>query len=146
MYVSLEKRLTRTYVGTYQHEDKWEQIGTVDEIGSRALPMSEEDEQDPCEPQSREVFCLVKLIEGHDYFNDFLDDEEAAKTIVDDKNAFDKWLERQIKQSLSDTYTMAGCACEHDCCGCRSYYASYDKIERVTGDLWKVVISSSRNY
>jgi hypothetical protein len=116
--LSLDKRLTHTYVGTYQHEDKWEQIGSIDEIGSRALPRSEEEEEDPCDPQARKVFCLVK--------SDRPDDE--------------------IRQALHDTYTQHGCHCEHDCCGCRSYYAGHKRIKRVTGDLWEVVVSSSRNY
>lgn len=117
--IELSKRLTHTYVGTYQHLDKWQWLGSVDEIGSRELPDAEPDEADPCEPRAREVFVLVK-------------------DVADDVS------ESDIRQALHDTYTSWGCAHEYDCCGCRSYRAG--DVERVTGNLWRVEVFSSRNY
>lgn len=114
--LTLEKRLTHTYVGTYQHLDRWETIGTGDEIGSRELPLSEEEEEDYCEPRRREVFILVKSDKPED----------------------------DIKQALHDSYTQHDCHHEYDCCGCRSYYAR--DIKRLTGDLWRVEVYSSRNF
>jgi hypothetical protein len=113
---TLSLRLTHTYVGTYQHLDKWEDLGTVDEIGTRELPPSEEDKADMTEPLGRELFALVK--------------SEAP--------------EDQIRRALEDTYTSQGCAHDYDCCGCRSFSAT--DVKRVTGDLWRVEIHSSRNY
>jgi hypothetical protein len=114
--ISLDKRLTHRYVGTYQHEDRWEHVANADEIGRREIARSESDEEDPCDPKSYEIFLLIKSDKP---------DEEIA-------------------QAIRDSHTQSGCHHEWDCCGCRSYYAG--KGERVTGDLWRVVVSSSRNY
>lgn len=116
--IELNKRLTHTYVGTWQHLDKWQFIGNADEIGTKQLPRSEADEDDPCDPITREVFVIVSPEDG-----------------VSDGD---------IRTALLDTYTQWGCAHEYDCCGCRSYSAT--KAERKTGDLWRVVIHSSRNF
>jgi hypothetical protein len=113
---TLSLRLTHSYVGTWQHLDKWEGLGSIDEIGSRELPLNEEQENDHCEPKGREVFCLVTS------------EAEDAKIIC----------------ALHDTYTQWGCSHEYDCCGCRSYTAQ--DVKRVTGNLWRVEVWSSRNY
>lgn len=136
--IALQKRLTHTYVGTYQHLDQWMDIGSIDEIGRRELPLSEEDEQDPCDHKSWEIFCLVTL--ASDIHETWLNSGDGEKFDFD----FYKWSVAQTERALHDTYTEQGCAHEWDCCGCRSYYA--EKVERVTGDLWKVVVSSSRNF
>ena len=135
---ALEKRLTHKYVGEYQHLDQWATIGTIDEIGKRELPLSEEDECDPCDPKSWEIFVLVKP--SPDLFERW-----TMLNLEDDPDLdYFKWSQREIRQALHDTYTQWGCAHEWDCCGCRSYHASEEKV--VTGDLWRVVVSSSRNY
>ena len=138
--LSLEIRRTRKYVGTYQHLDKWEEIGTFDEIGRRAIPsQDEEDAYDPTEPKAVEIFCLVKLAS----------DDELRKLWIADKESpedegFSDWRDKQIERALLDTHTQRDCHHEHDCCGCVSHSAH--EAECVTGDLWRVVVHSFRNY
>lgn len=114
----LSLRLTHGYVGTYQHEDDWDTIGTIKELSTTVLPRSEADQNDICDPYTRQMLCIV------------------TSTANDDA----------IRQALSDTYSKSGCHHEYDCCGCRSFSASMDKIARVTGDLWRIEIRSWRNY
>jgi hypothetical protein len=116
MQMELNKRITRNYVGTYQHLDEWELVGTINEIGSKEIPQSEDDKADLCEPHAHTVYAVV----------------------TSDKP------DSVVSAALHDTYTQAGCAHDYDCCGCRSFYASGAK--RVTGDLWQVTVSSFRNY
>ena len=52
--------------------------------------------------------------------------------------------EADVRKALDSEFTLAGCAHDWDCCGCRSFHTR--KTERVTGDLWCVEVSSSRNY
>lgn len=66
---------------------------------------------------------------------------EEAHVLVDAPKGT---LPSDIRSALMDSYTMSGCHHEWDCCGCRSYRAT--EAKRVTGRLWCVRISSSRNY
>ena len=136
--MDLDVRLARGYVGTYQHLDKWMHIGSIDEIGSREIPLNTEEEGDICGPLRRELFVIVKIDSADDIHARWLDEPS------DPDAKYDEWVEQQIKRGLHDTYTQSGCHHEYDCCGCRSYHAG--DIQRVTGDLWRVVMSSSRNY
>lgn len=133
---SLSLRLTHIYVGTYRHLDKWLEIGTFDELGRRELPLPAEDEDDPCEPRKHELFVFVKPSpELHELW---LQHKPAASEL----DAF-RFGERKIAQALRDMHTSHGCAHDWDCCGCRSYSA---EAERFSGDVWRVVVSSSRNF
>lgn len=137
--ISLEKRETRKYVGTCQYLDRWSLVANADEIGSRPLPLSDEDQEDLCEPQSREVFILITA-----WAPDLAERWANLPPNEDPEIDQQKWATAELKQAIRDTYTQAGCSHEYDCCGCRSYYAS--EPELVTGDLWKVIVSSSRNF
>lgn len=138
--LSLEIRRTRKYVGTYQHLDKWDEIGTFDELTRRELPpQSEEDAYDCTEPKSYEIFCLVKLAPDDDLRKLWIADKDGPED-----EGFSDWRERQIKQALQDTHTQVGCAHEYDCCGCRSHTVT--EVECTTGDLWRVVVHSYRNF
>lgn len=114
--IELSLRLTNTYVGSWQHLDKWESLGSVDEIGQRQLPLSDDQQGDITDPKGVEIFALVS--------------SEAP----DDK----------IARALHDSYTSWGCSHEYDCCGCRSYSAR--EVKRVTGNLWRIEVWSSCNY
>lgn len=127
-------RLTHTYVGTYQHLDKWQSVGSFDELGRRELPLTDEEADDCCDPQRHEVFCLVRF------------DEEAALAFRGERYCNmprDQWRRAMIARALAQAFTSHGCAHEYDCCGCRSYSA---EAAPLSGDVWRVVVSSSRNY
>lgn len=114
---ALSIRRTHRYVGTYQHEDEWEQIGSLEVLGSKTRS-DEPGEGDPCDPQITTVHAVITC----------------------DMPETDENIERAIR----DTYTQHDCHHEYDCCGCRSYHV--DTVERRTGDLWRFTVSSSRNY
>lgn len=114
--IELNLRLTHTYVGAYKYLDKWECIGSLDEIGMRDIPLDSDQQDDYTERKGREIFVLVT--------------SDAP--------------ESDIATALCDTYTNQGCAHDYDCCGCRSYFA--DDVKRVTGNLWRVEVWSFRNY
>jgi hypothetical protein len=46
--------------------------------------------------------------------------------------------------ALKDTYTFEGCACEHDCCGCRSQ--SVRRIKHIHGNVYAMQLTWSLNY
>lgn len=92
---ALEVRLTRNFVGTWQHEDEWGVIGTFDRIFTE---MVSEDREDPCEPQTMRHIVRISC------------DEPQPKD--------------RVVRALNDSNTIAGCSHEYDCCGCRSYYAT----------------------
>lgn len=116
MNSTLSVRKTNKYVGTYDYLDEWEDIGTMQQIGYEVH--KDEEDDDYCEPMSQTYYLLITT-------------EEGVTT-------------EQIVNALHDTFTKAGCHHEYDCCGCRSYY-THD-VENTTGNLWKVVVGSSRNY
>lgn len=114
----LQKRLTHKYVGEYQHEDEWEDIGTFEVLAIGQRRPDDEGGCAPCDPITTTAFGQV--------------------TAEGDVNAED------IERALHDTFTSWGCACEYDCCGCRSYQV--EEVEELSGRYWKVVVNSSRNY
>ena len=136
----LNQRLTRGYVGSWQHLDQWEKVADMDEIGQRELPRTEEEMQDPCEPVTREVFVVVTLPSD----GKLQEEWEKLNGGVMKVDGYLDWIRHKIIRALHDTYTKHGCSHEHDCCGCWSYYVRNAK--RVTGDLWRVVVFASRNY
>ncbi len=118
--ISLDIRKTHKYVGTYQHEDDWENIGTAYELACRTLKPSESDEEDYCEPLRTLIQVKVRTYAGE---NPSL---------------------QQIKRALRDTYTQSGCHHEYDCCGCRSYHV--DNVRRRRDGTFCVTVDSSRNF
>lgn len=113
----LEIRLTRKYVGTYKHLDEHETIGSLRRIGTEVVNTDGPDDGD-CTDSRRHTHHVIVEAPGRS------DDE--------------------ISQALHDMHTSWGCAHEYDCCGCRSYMTT--GATRVTGDLWCVEVSSSRNF
>jgi len=114
--MDLAIRQTRKYVGTYQHLDQWESIGSCEVIGTKEIPLPEDEEYDVCDPQAHDHWVLVE--------------SEASP--------------EKIKEALTHSFTQHDCHHEYDCCGCRSYRAS--KVEHEGGRVWRVKVSSSRNF
>ena len=113
---TLSYRATRKYVGTYAYLDDWTDLGTIVELATSGV-VSSGDPGDGTDPM---VETKIVRIES----------DGASEPGV-------------IRTAIEDSYTSDGCACEHDCCGCRSWSAIAAPIG---GDVWRVVISSSRNY
>jgi hypothetical protein len=119
----LQRRVTHKYVGSYQHEDEWENVGEFTILSTQKWKIvEEEDEFDPTEPLKVVHTLLV------------VPNEEA--TLED------------ISIALKDTFTQVGCHHEYDCCGCRSYYAGKPDYSFADEDglHYELTISSYRNY
>lgn len=120
---SLQLRKTHQYVGSWQHEDKWDHLGTVSTLQYSSICT---DAEDPCEPTR--IMKLVKVS---------LDQRDHSKPL---------WTDAQIKQALRDTFTRSGCSHEHDCCGCWSHHVSEVlPLARRTGE-YVLIMHASRNY
>ena len=115
---TLKLRVTNKYVGTYQHEDVWNDLGSFEITYTERWVKEQEDEQDFTEPLKQIHTVYV---------------ESDAPV-------------EEISQALQDTFTVAGCHHEYDCCGCRSYYAK--KPMRISDDscVWSIEVNSWRNY
>jgi hypothetical protein len=115
---TLELRVTHKYVGTYQHEDVWKDLGSFEITYTERWVREQEDEQDFIEP-------LKQIHTVH------VDSDAPVE---------------EISQALQDTFTQVGCHHEYDCCGCRSYYAK--KPTRISDDssVWNIEVNSWRNY
>lgn len=107
-------RETFKFVGAYQHEDTWRSIGSCEVYAGEATCT---DETDICEPHLQVNMVEVQV------------DTRATR--------------KDIKQALEQTFTKSGCAHEHDCCGCRSFYASAKHVGR---NVYRLTITSSRNF
>lgn len=144
---ALELRLTHGYVGTWKHLDKWLYLGRIDEIGTRELPVKEDEEDpDPCDPKRHEIFALVEIDQDSADFHARWTAPGNPDYSVED-GAYEKWVEKQIEQALHDVYSSHGCDHEYDCCGCRSYSAGdIECIARGKKNLYRIVVGSSRNY
>jgi hypothetical protein len=114
----LEIRKTHKYVGTYQHLDEWDYVGTATVTASE----SETDHEDPCESTKTTMIVCVEIDRGITRQTD----------------------EELVKSALRSTFTKSGCAHEYDCCGCWSTYVG--EVEKITADRYMVVTRSSRNY
>ena len=112
---NLNIRLTHKYVGTCKHMDDWENIGTVEELSLTEIPSGNED----------------GLYESGDQIN--------LVRVVTSRGV------QKIKQALKDTFTSTGCACSHDCCGCKSIYVR--GVTRLDKDknIWAVELHWYRN-
>jgi hypothetical protein len=88
---SLALRKTHQFVGTWQHEDQWDHMGSV--VVQQKISQITDDE-DCCDPTITNMICEVTLAFG-----------------VDREN---------VRQALRDTFTKQGCSHDWDCCGCVS--------------------------
>lgn len=91
---ALSLRETRTYVGTYQHLDRWLDIGSYKVLAESTV---DGDEDDYCEPQTTTMLVCVQT-----------DEPQPVE---------------RVERALDDTFTQHDCHHEYDCCGCRSYRA-----------------------
>ena len=115
----LKRRLTNKYVGTYQHEDEWEYIGRYTILSSERWRLECNEDPDPTDPMKH--FYTIKV-----------EDVLEGYTIKD------------VEEAIKDSFSKIGCHHEHDCCGCRSYYAK-NPIHQIT-DYYKLEVNSWRNY
>lgn len=120
---SLELRKTHKYVGTYQHEDSWDYLGTV---VTQQYSSQGTDDEDPCEPTR-----IMKLVSVQ------LDNRDHSKPL---------WTDAQIMQALKDTFTRVGCSHEHDCCGCWSHLVTEVLPLKLAPYTYVLILSASRNY
>lgn len=91
---TLKIRKSHKYVGSYQHEDEWECIGSY-EVTYTERWVREDEEPDYLESN--------KVI-----YNVSVESEAPAE---------------EVMKALKDDFTLVGCHHEYDCCGCRSYHA-----------------------
>lgn len=112
---TLQVRETHDYVGTYAHLDRWSEVGTYTVLSSR--PVAGEGEADGSLMPGYAVSLLVEPGRGA--------------------------TARQIRAGIEDTFTVRGCACEHDCCGCVSHGVS--EVRRTRGHIWAFAVQRSRN-
>jgi hypothetical protein len=112
---TLSIKITNTYVGSWDHLEKWRDIGSFEVVRSHRV---EGDPEDMCEP-----------------LTDFKQVQVSREAGVSDED---------VRCALRDSFTKVGCSHDWDCCGCRSYRVS--RIKPYPGDVWVVVIHSSRNY
>lgn len=111
--------MTHKYVGSYQHEDQWKEVGTFEVANTERWKLDQEDEFDPTEPLKHIYYVQV-------YHTD------------------DATVEEEVAQALRDSFTQVGCHHEYDCCGCRSFHAK--KPVRLPDGEWQVEVNSYRNY
>ena len=90
--MDLNTRTTRKFADGYASLDKWESIGSIEEIG-RKTETPADDDGDLTEPQTTTIHAII----------------------TSDKTDY------QIMGAIHDTYTVSDCRHEWDCCGCRSF-------------------------
>lgn len=117
MSQALSVRRTHRYVGTYQHLDEWDDIGTINTLSSVNIDLDPQGD-DACDPM--ETLHVVEVT---------TDQPEPLNLVC---------------EALRASFTSAGCHHEWDCCGCRSYYAS--EIHHAYNNRFVVSVHSSRNY
>ncbi|QIG76893.1 hypothetical protein EVC30_064 [Rhizobium phage RHph_Y1_11] len=93
--VTLERRLTHKYVGTYKHLDSHEYVG---DALIRCRDEELVDDEDPCEPTT--ITMVVEVVT-----------EQPQPLNI-------------ICEAIRDTFSSHGCAHEWDCCGCWSTWTS----------------------
>lgn len=120
MVKPLELRVTHKYVGSYQHEDEWKEVGAYVVTYTEKWKLEETDEFDPTEPLKHVYHVQV---DSHD----------------------DATVE-EVSRALQDSFTKVGCHHEYDCCGCRSFYAKKPTSISDNNSVWLVEVNSFRNY
>lgn len=127
--ITLRKRITHSYVGDYSHLDQWEEIGTATIMEkSDFYDESDEENHDGCMSHFRLVKVEVEKGSGHG--------------------------EETISTALADSFSFGGCACSHDCCGCRTGHVTQAERCQLLNyghngepyQVWMVLIHSSQNY
>lgn len=114
---TLQLRTTHIYADTWKHEDKYDDIGEYSIVGkSTYIKIEEDGSTDITEPMK--VIYLIAV------------QSEAEQ--------------QDIRRALAEMFTNVGCHHEHDCCGCRSYYAECTPKEY--DGLYRVEVNSGRNY
>lgn len=122
---TLRKRITNKYVSRYDYLDQWEDLGQLT-ILNRAD--QREDDEDPDD-------CMVHF---------FLLKVELEKELSDE----------DVARAIYDTLSYGGCACAHDCCGCRSMSINHAEKSDIFNfghrdadyQIWMAVGNSSCNY
>jgi hypothetical protein len=87
----LNLRSTRQFADGYAHMDKWEEVGSMEDISSKTV--ESDDGEDLTEPRKTTLHTII---------TSKADDEK-------------------IKAAIYDTFTVSNCKHEYDCCGCRSF-------------------------
>lgn len=96
---AIESRLSNGYVGTWQHLDNWQAVGTATILATGTICP---DADDYCDPLQTIQLVAVET-----------DEPEQPET---------------IRKALAATNTQSGCSHDWDCCGCRSYWAHADHL------------------
>ncbi len=108
-------RKTKYFVGPFRYLDEWQNIGSYRRLFTYSLNRDND-------PEAREDTATCIILDGDLCL-----------------------LDKNIIEALDSEFTSHGCACEHDCCGCRSYDCT--EIHRLNdAGHWVVVVVSSRNY
>lgn len=94
MHSALSLRETRMYVGTYQHLDRWLDIGSYKVLAKTTV--DSDDPEDYCEGQTTTMLVCVQT-----------DEPQPLHRVI---------------RALDETFTQHDCHHEYDCCGCRSYH------------------------
>lgn len=110
---------------TYKYQDTWKNQDTWKEVGEYEITKFEKwikETEDITQPNL------------HYYWVDVY--PELGVSVQDVRNA------------LIDCFTHTSCSHDYDCCGCRSFYATYAEHHTSDGvsEEWKVTVDSWRNY
>lgn len=104
---------------THTYVGEYQHLDDWHDIGSYDVQASDYKESDDGSGGMTTIFAKVRLYDGLQPSN------------------------KQIRAALEDSNTSDGCACAHDCCGCVSHYAT---AKHIKGKLWRIRVTSSRNY
>ncbi len=110
----LSMRLTKYFVGSFRYLDDWKRIGSYDRLASYPLNV----ETNSYGEMSNAWFIEIEPIENVS--------------------------ESDMHKALDSEFTMQGCACERDCCGCRSYDCA--ELHPMDNNHVVVVVESSCNF
>ncbi|VWC39747.1 hypothetical protein BLA23254_06874 [Burkholderia lata] len=109
----VERRVTRKFVGAFQHLDAWDELGTVKHTPFRKVYSPARD--DGADVSNGPVYvAFARLPAG----------VNAAE-----------W-----RSAIEDSISTYGCAHEHDCCGCASRHARVtpyrSRVVRISVAVW----------
>lgn len=115
-WTTLDRRVTRNYVGSCSSLDRWAHVGRVAVAAQYLEHYAPEDNHDMSDVPGVVMKVRVESSKGRD----------------------------AIRAALYDTFTSEGCHHEHDCCGCLSVRVT--NVFNLYDNDWLVVQSRSRNY